>query len=342
MLLVLGGGLLGAGGCTAPEAESRMTLSRPEQMALYNRALDLLVTAASSERDAVTCNAIEALVRVSPADGKEAFRDALDSDSPRVRYAGLVALGQTRQCAPIEAIRAAIRDPHPLVRLAAAYAAVRCGYEGPARILVQTLNDAPEERLRADAATLIGRLEESRAAKRLEAALRSPANERSSRVTIAIYGALARLGDEEGVRKLVFYSCGGAADRTEALLILADLDNLAFRDDLLYALAGPEEEYLEARLIAARGLGRLGFDDGYVLALDMIDYTDPDSSPTDPDRTFAVRSLAIHALAEIGDPRALEPLRAIAADQSDPRLQVAASYAICRIIQKHGTVPGAG
>ena len=44
--------------------------------------------------------------------------------------------------------------------------------------------------------------------------------------------------------------------------------------------------------------------------------------------------MAIHALAEIGDPRALAPLRTIAADQSDPRLQVAASYAIHRILKR--------
>jgi hypothetical protein len=44
--------------------------------------------------------------------------------------------------------------------------------------------------------------------------------------------------------------------------------------------------------------------------------------------------MAIHALAEMGDLRSLPALRAIAASSEDPRLQVAACYAICRILPK--------
>jgi HEAT repeat protein len=61
---------------------------------------------------------------------------------------------------------------------------------------------------------------------------------------------------------------------------------------------------------------------------------DPNPSADDPAPNYRVRSTAIHALAEIGDPRALPALKRIAEDQTDPRLQVAASYAICRIAQR--------
>jgi HEAT repeat protein len=46
-----------------------------------------------------------------------------------------------------------------------------------------------------------------------------------------------------------------------------------------------------------------------------------------------VRSLAAHALGEIGDPQALPLLRDMAATETDERLQVAACYAICRILK---------
>ncbi len=48
----------------------------------------------------------------------------------------------------------------------------------------------------------------------------------------------------------------------------------------------------------------------------------------------AKASMAVHALAEIGDPAALPALRTVAVGRDDPRLQVAACYAICRIVAR--------
>jgi HEAT repeat protein len=312
-----------------------------EQLALYNRSLNLLLRAAESDMDVVSCNAIEALLEVAPEDGLPAFRDAPDAESPLVRYAGYVALGVTRDTASLDRIKAGIRDDHPNVRVAAAFAACRCGEEGYVRILMNALNDSPRESERAEAAALLGRLGDPRAIPWLRAALRQPRNARSNRVALAINGALARLGDAAGLRQLIIYSRGDTASRTEALLILADLDHQDAHDDLVYAMIGPEKEYLEPRLIAARGLAKLGYDDGYQLASEYVQFTDPnpDPGPENPDRTFAVRSLAVHALGEIGDPRALPTLQDIAADQRDPRLQVAAAYAICKTINQRRSLP---
>lgn len=322
----------------APERprSNDMPLSRAERVDLQNRALDQLLLAAESDLDVVSCNAIEALLKIAPREGRSAFQQALRAESPLVRYAAYVALGQLQVCEAQSQFFAGVRDPHPHVRLAAAFAATRCGAQGYARVLAETLTDSPEQALRAEAAALIGRLGDPKAKRWLKMAATLESNQRSDRVLLAIHGALARLGDEDGIRRLVLYSRGKTAERTEALLILADLEHQRLRDDLLYALMGPEEEYVEARLIAARALGKLGFADGYGLAMQMLEYDDPNPnpSPRNPDRTFPVRSLAIHALAEIGDPQALPALRKIAADPEDPRLQVAASYAICRILQQ--------
>lgn len=324
------------GGCVTEQARPSTTLSRAEQMGLQNRALELLLRAAHSADPFVACNAIEALADVAPRDGRPAFRRAVRAPDPLVRYAGFVASGVLRDCEVMAAAKEGVHDSHPNVRLAAAFCAYRCGKEGAARILVQALTGAPQESIRADAATLLGRLDEPRAVAWLRRAARSAANQKSTRVRLQIHGALARLGDEDGLRQLVIYSHGDTAARIEALLLLAQLDHQQARDDLLYALLGPEEDYLEARLVAARGLGKLGYHEGFDLALQSLTYTDPNPNPApdDPDQTFAVRSLAAHALAAIGDPRALPALRDVAADPSDPRLQVAASYAICKILSR--------
>lgn len=322
------------GGCVAPTPKSETSLNRAEQLGLQNRALELLLRAALNDDPFVTCNAIEALVEIAPRDGRIAFRRAIRAADPLVRYAGFVALGELRDCELAAEATKGVQDPQPNVRLAAAFYAYRCGREGAARVLVRALTEAPQESVRADAASLIGRLEEPRAVMWLRRAARRGANLRSTRVLLQIHGALAQLGDEDGLQQLVVYSHGDTAARIEALLILAQLDHQQARDDLLYALLGPDEDYLEARLVAARALGKLGYRDGFALALESLAYVDPNPNPTpdDPDQTFAVRSLAAHALAEMRDPRALPVLRELAADPSDARLQVAASYAICKIL----------
>lgn len=324
------------GGCNTPG--STVTLTPQERLQLESRALDLLVRAARSGEDDVACNAIEALVRVAPREGLPIFRDAVRSPSPLVRYAGLAALGELRDRASLALMTAGVDDISRHVQLAAAFAACRCGKDGYARVLVRTLTDTPEESIRADAAGLLGRLGEPRAVKALRAALQFPANKNSKPVTLAIHGALAALGQQDSLRELITYSQGDTATRSVALLLLADLGKPEARDALRYRLLGAGEEYVEARLIAARGLGKLGYRDGFDLALQMLTFTDPNPSPTldNPDRTYPVRSMAVHALAEISDPRALPPLQQLAAAQDDPPLQVAACYAIYKIATHTG------
>ncbi|MEW6251632.1 MAG: HEAT repeat domain-containing protein [Planctomycetota bacterium] len=325
--------VLAAGGC-APD-RSEVTLTPEAQRELKLRALNLLLAAAESELDDLSCNAIEALTRIAPRDGLPMFRKATESASPIVRYAGFRALGDARDSASMPRMLAAAKDDSAQVRLAAAYALARCGEQQHARALVHALTDSPDEKLRAEAAGLLGRLEEPRAVKPLRAALHYPINTKSVHVTLAIQAALAALGDGEGLRELVNQAQGAPEARSIALLLLADLGKPEAADALRYRLAGAKTEYEEARLIAARGLGRLGSSEGYKFALRMATWTDPNKHPTaeNPERTFPMRSLAVHALAEIGDPRALPVLRDIAAAPGNPRLQVAAAYAICRIVR---------
>jgi len=306
-------------------------VSPEEQVELRTRAVNLLLRAAGSDIDVVACNAIESLVRVAPDEGLDAYREAVRSPSSLVRYAGYAALGEVRDRQWLRRIKAGVRDPSPRVRLAAAFAACRCGQDGYARVLVSPLTDNPNENLRADAAYLLGRLGEARAEKRLRAALRFPANEKSNRATLYINAALATLGHDDAVQQLLLYAQGNTPTRVDALLILADLGNPAAQDVLRYAL-NSHQDYLETHLIAARGLGKLGIREGFDLAMRMVRYTARHTGPDDPDQKMRMRSLAAHALGEIGDPRALGALRELAADPADPRLQVAASYAICQIL----------
>lgn len=286
---------------------------------LGERALSLLERAAQLDVDVVACHAIEALTAVAPAIGKPLFREATRAPSPLVRFAACAALGELRDATAIDDLARCQRDPERRVRLAATYAAYRCGAGDP-QLLFQTLAEDADENLRADAAYLIGRLGQKAAITRLRAAT----NDKSNKVVVQVYGAMARLGDKPALDQLINFAAGDVLSRAIALQELADIGDERARDALLYRFAS-KEDYIQIRLIAARGLGRLGSRAGFDFALAQTRFSDKDET-----ETMRVRSLAALALGSIGDPRALAALRTLA-ESNDERVQVAACYAICQI-----------
>lgn len=320
-LLGLGGfAALLSPGCVAPGAG--MTYQEQEQT--KQRALNLLLRAAENGDGVTRSNAIEALVDVNPGAGGPLFRQALDADVIVVRYAGCVALGQARDRSALGTIRRRLDDPDPRVRLAAAFALSRLGDTRPARLLVDTLNASPDENLRADAAYLIGKIGDARAAKRLRLAA---AREKSNKVLMHLYTALALLKDPTGLTELINASQGDTVSRLIALQGLAEVASPNGAEALLYRLKD-ESDYIQTRLIAARGLGKLGRRDGFALSLNSLRFKDEN-----PTETMSVRVNAALALALIGDARALAPLRTLAENDSDPQVQVAACYAICKLLK---------
>jgi HEAT repeat protein len=298
---------------------------------MRQRATQLLLRAAQSDDLELACNAIEALVQVAPQQGLPYFRAALRSEYPLVRFAGLTALGTLRDAVSRSEIRSRLNDSNQLVRLAAAFAAYRCGEKQSAQMLVTALHDHPDENVRAEAAHLIGLLDEPRALPRLRAAEQLPNNERSKRVLIQIYTSMARLGDRQALYKLIdYYSQGDAASRILSLQGLAELGSPESREALELRLS-PDEDYLINRLIAARGLAKLGSKAGYDLALASAAYSA--QNPDDPEEGIRIRANAALALGAMGDPRALPVLRKLADDEGDPRVQVAACFAICEIVK---------
>lgn len=305
-------------------AHRTVQMTVAEQRELWGRARDLLIRAIQSDDEFVRANAIEALVDVAPEDGRAYFYTSLDAASPLVRFAACIAIGEIADPASLAAVRPALEDPHPRVRLAAAFAAYRCGEPRHARTLVDALNDHPDESMRADAAFLVGKLGETKAVKRLRFAAQ---REKSSKVLMHIYAAAAALGDSGARDELLRGALG--AEPTARLLALQGLVEAADArsEEALLIRVREEGDYLTTRLVAARALGGIGNTYGYDLALRSLKGNE--QSEVD---TMRVRSAAALALGAIGDPRALPALRRLAERENDPRTQVAACYAICRIL----------
>lgn len=334
LLLGVVGFLLLSVGCAAPQ---RTTGDPATDRDLRERSLKLLLNATTSPFDDVAAHAMEALADVAPDDGRPAFRDAVRSTRPLVRFAGLVSLGRIRDRAARNLIEQQISDRNAHVRLAAAYAALRCGgSEGRfGRILARTLNDHPDENLRAEAAHLIGLLGEKRAKARLRLATQ---RDRSNKVVVHAYGALAMLGDPQGLNQLMAYTHGDQVARVLALQLLLELGDeratTAFYDRLY--VNSDTDEFLVVRLIAARGLGKLGDQRGFDGALHVLQTADTlvqsiQSPEERENERVKLRLNAALALGAIGDPAAIPDL-VTAAENDVPPVQVAAAYAILQIL----------
>jgi HEAT repeat protein len=306
---------------------------------LRQRSLKLLLSATDSPFDDVAAHAMEALVDSAPQEGLPAFRDAVRSDRPLVRFAGLVSLGRIRDREARALITQQINDREPHVRLAAAFAALRIGGSegryGP--ILARALSDHPDENLRSEAAHLIGMLGEKRAKQRLRLVTQ---RDRSKKVVVHAYGALAMLGDPQGLNQLMAYTAGDQVSRVLALQLLLEIGDkraMAAFYDRLYVNA-ESDEFLVVRLIAARGLGKLNDPRGFDGALHVMQTAGSivaaiDSSDERENERVKLRQNAALALGAIGDPTAI-PILAEAAEKDVPPVQVAAAYAILQILGK--------
>lgn len=318
--------LLLAAGCVDRATGSRPAfsgepMSNPD---LQMRAERLLLQAAQGDIDVVRCNAIEALTQVAPEAGRQAFVESLRNESPMVRYAGCVALGEQRSKDARTELLRLLNDESPRVRLGAAFALARAGEKNAAAYLVGGLN-SHDENLRCDAAYLVGRLGDPAAVKRLKYV---ESGEKSGKVLVHIHGALAMLGQPQSVERLISYTAGDAVSRIVALQTLVELRNDRAVDAFKLIYSG-QKNYLQLRLLAARGLGRLGYDTGYKLALQSLNYS---AKEAEPEEVLSVRTLAALTLGSIGKSDALPDLRRVAEAEPDERIQVAAACAICQIV----------
>lgn len=322
--------------CTGcPPSDRRMTREPTVSSSeLQRRAMNLLTDATRSEFEDVAMNAIEALTRVAPERGVPHFRRAAREAGVPVRFAALVALGEVRDCDSRGLFNAAVRDPHPQVRLAGAFAALRCGGSeavyGP--IVAAALNNPTSEGLRGNAAFLLGRLGQPRAVPRLQIVER---RDRSSKVAIQAIAAMAELGDPHALQRLIAYTQGDKIARLLALQALADLEEIKARDALLAQLwSDSGDDPIVFRLIAARGLGRIRIPDGYDFAIEQLhdaELLDIEDERKRFDEMLSIRQNSALALGAIGDERALGALSDLA-ETGFPPEQVAAAQAILEIV----------
>jgi len=324
-------GLLSASGCE--------TLPKPTTVAYREsdteRAMQVLKSSVHfSDNAVVRAAAVEALEAAGP-EALPWIRTALSDDHPGVRFAACLAVGSLRDEGTEDAIRRMVTDPDTSVQVAALYALHRLGDEQRTGRIPTYLLENVDLTVRRNAALVLGRLGEPAAVKILARAMR----DRDPGVRNHVLEAMARLGNKEARQELILMTNSGAGtDEAFAVSALAELGDLALMETFRFKFRGAA--HAETRLAAARGLGRLGSDEGYSASISSLKSARPEGPDDlrDPpaERLLRVRMLAAAALGAIGRLESLSTLDGFLGENVDPRLKVAAARAVVEITQ--GTI----
>jgi HEAT repeat protein len=319
------------------------SLQRPlpadEEDQLRLAAVQFLKESAFSDEPVIRMHAIEALQEVAPVEGLPCIEANIENGYAGVSFAALMALGTLRQAEFLERIRIRAESSDPNVVIAALFAMHRMGDQKRTSELADFLFNNEDARVRANAAVAIGRLGEPKSAKILRRAL-----DKEAKISpkLQILEALAAFGDRNAIDRLIAFAYDPRPDVVAiALQCLANAN--CDKAEMLYVSRLQSSVYPESRLQAARGLGRLGRDDGLDVALAYLRFNSPETGRSNdpPEQQIArVRALAALALEAIGSPQALGPLKDafFTPDQAaDVRLTVA--RAAIKIIDRRGRRP---
>jgi HEAT repeat protein len=259
------------------------------------------------------------------------LREGLQDTHPAVRFAACMGLGELAEADAEPAIKPLVHDPDGSVRVAAYFALERLGDLSHRVAWRDALLNNPEPEVRRNAALALGRLHDKHVIPLLRKAF---SDDPDDGVRLQALEALAFLGDKYAINRFLLDAYGGVGFKQPfALLTLGRVPGdrvvSALRTRLQYA------PYLEARLAAARSLGMQGYDEGYQLALESLDWNEPDAQEKkgSPEvQIMRVRSMAALALGDIGRRDALGALHQTMETETDPRVRLAAATAILNIL----------
>jgi HEAT repeat protein len=270
---------------------------------LRERAKAELAKDVESNDAVVRANAIEAIQDSVGVEGKEAIINGLSDPSPLVRFSACMAAGTLRLPDARLDLLGLVNDPNPHVRIGVRYALHRLGDTHLSHDLEKTSRDF-DPHIRADTALALGLLGEKSALNVLEPMLEDPDPD----VRIQVAEAMWRLGSEEGLTNLVAGSVSSFADdQIICLLALAAPKDFRVVEHLHGRLTA---DYPQVALAAARGLGELGSDAGYGVAMKNLQSKDP--------RIVVMAALAMGAIGRPDAQPLLAPL--LGSDQQPVRL----------------------
>ena len=303
----------------------------------------MVLRRALDDQDGFTrANAIEALADTLGAQSGPTFTQALADPSPAVRFAAAMAVGDAQYAPAKDRLAKMAKDrlvePDRRVMPGVIYAIFRLGDDSGAGDLYALLFDKEKE-VRANAAMVMGRMQESSAIGPLQTRL---AEEQESMVRLQIIEALAILGEQASALTLEAYTkkTPFLDERLVAIPAMAKVRSatapLVLRE-LLDSRQAPR-----VRVSAAGALAMMGQynDEGYKYCLEAV--ADPEGTILAAAGRLAVtqmecsslQRLAAISLGWMNNPEAVGALYPLLS-KSDSGVRIAAAMSILRLLSAY-------
>jgi HEAT repeat protein len=255
---------------------------QPLDPGIRQEALDELLNDCNDPDVYKRSNALEALSIAAPGSAQRPILAGLDDPDPGVRYTAAIAAGQLKLKPAYGPLLSKVDDNDLRVRAAVIFALHRLGDTRFSHDL-EKLSEDPDARVRASTAQVLGLIGEPSATNVLTPML----TDMAASVRLQAAESLWRLGDEDGMKDLLAYTISSYPDdQMSAILALAQPGDARA---LPYVRGAMTTDYLEVNLTAARGMGMLGSDEGWNVAV-----------PAAKSKEANQRSLAALAMGAIG------------------------------------------
>jgi len=264
--------------------------------AMRERMEQVLYEAVVDEDARLRCHGLESLAELGGEEAATVIREGMEDEAAAVRFAAAVAAGDIQDQQSWAGLERLLEDENEAVRLAAGYGLEKLGDER-FESWYDTAINGDDEQLMGLSCILLGKLGDSE--------LRSGSKEKLWRVLekpdqlvavkLQAAEALARLGDERVLRRLLSYAASGYAD--DRLLAISGLEQLGGEDAYSMLVVLTDDALMEVRLAAIRALGARAEAEDLEVARQGLGYTDENG---DAVVTARVRGLAALALGRIG------------------------------------------
>lgn len=347
LVIGLGGAVLAAAilaGC--PPWNRRASVIQVDPTKAYIDARYQLRQAAEDEDPFTRSHAMEALAQALGPKAGGILKQALGDPEASVRFAAAMAIGDVRYApAKADLIRMAkLAGPDKRVYCAVIYALHNLGDDTYTGDLSRLLTEHREPQIRANAALVMGKMDEPSAVGPLKMMLE---HEQDNLVKVNVVEALAMLGDTRHERMLEAYTKGyDVGIRLIAIRSLGrgrSIQAARVLQELLH-----ERNPAQVRVVSAAELGKLSQADARAYALCVRAVTDPNAViasssrqrgfDTDRSRPHVLRHLAAIALGWMDRPAAANVLHPLLRSPHG-QVRVAAAMSLIRILKQPEAEP---
>lgn len=280
---------------------------------LRNAAQKMLETLSTDNSAVIRANAIEGAQRNLPvAVARPMVVRGFSDPAAVVRFSACVAAGDLQLSDTQPVLEKLAYDEDPSVRLAARYGLHKLGNTTLTQEMLYGLRD-DRAGVRGNTVMLLGMLGEKSAI----VPMKRIVTDKSPTVRLQLHEALWKLGERQSIEELVIFSMSKFPDeQIVALIAMAGPRNQRVMEQLRGWLV---DEYPEVTLAAARGVGMLGSDEGYGVAMKYLASPEPRQ-----------RGMAALALGDIGRIDAQSRLKPLLADPS-AEVRLSAATAVLKL-----------